>query len=276
MKIVILGANGYLGARLFYDLRKKHDVVGTYNRTQFFHEFVQLDITNEIQVKEFFQTQKPDIIIHAANYPSSRPAKDDPEGYIKVNLDSARYIQEAADAAGAKLVFISSFAAAFPTDVYGELKAKSEEVVKKTKVGWLILRPSLILGFSPNIENDRPFNRVLKCLDTKTVGEFDTSWKFQPTYIGHLSDVIHAAIEMNIFNKTVHVFSPIVVTQYSTAKDILAPFDIDVKPIDKGMNLKVWEKDEKELIDLGLPTCSYEEMIRKIHEEIRNRKSFTL
>jgi hypothetical protein len=42
------------------------------------------------------------------------------------------------------------------------------------------------------------------------------------------------------------------------------------------MIMSLQEKDEKELTDLGLPTCSCEKMISKIHEEINNQDKFVL
>lgn len=276
MKILLLGANGYLGARLFFDLRSTFDVVGTYNKNQFFNDFVQLDITDEQRVHEVVNEQKPDIIVHPANHASPRPAVDDPEGYRKLNLLSTEYICAAADKVDAKVVFISSFAALTPSDIYGELKVESENIVKKTRAGYLILRPSLILGYSPNTENDRPFNRILRCLDQKTIGEFDTSWKFYPTYIGHISQVLTTLIEKTIFNRTIHIFCPSIQTQYSVAKDILEPFDIKVNPIDKQMTIPLQERSETELTSVGLPTCSYEEMITRIHYELNHRESYAL
>ncbi len=50
LRILLLGANGYLGARLYYDLRGIFDVVGTYHRDKIYKEFIQLDITDETQV----------------------------------------------------------------------------------------------------------------------------------------------------------------------------------------------------------------------------------
>lgn len=275
-KILILGANGYLGARLFFDLRNDFEVVGTYNKNQFCDQFIKLDITDEQQVKKVFKQIKPDIIIQTANYPSPRNAKDNEENYKKLNLASTEIIKNEANVISAKVIFISSFAALNPDNIYGELKLKSEKVITETQAGWLILRPSLILGFSPNTQNDRPFNRVLKCIDNPKLAQFDTSWKFQPTYVGHLSKVIKTAIAQDVWNKTVHVFCPSIETQYSTAKDILKPFDVKVNPTDKGMKMPLQERDESELLNLGLPTCSYEKMVSSIHEEIRNRGKFNL
>lgn len=276
MKILLIGANGYLGARLFLDLRKKFEVIGTYHKSQLCADFIQLDITDAHQVQEVFEQYQPDIVIHPANHASPRPAANDPQGYQALNQQATNHIVSAANTVGAKVIFISSFAAITPGDIYGQLKVQSEESVKKTTAGYLIIRPSLILGLSPNTENDRPFNRVLKCLDTNTVGEFDTSWQFQPTYVGHVSAVIDAAIEKNLFNQTIHVTSPSVQTQYSTAEDILTPFGVTVKPVDKGLTLPLQECDEHELKALGLPTCSYQEMLTRIHEEIQNRSDYQL
>lgn len=276
MKVLIIGANGYLGARLFYDLRNHFEVVGTYHSNQLFNEFIQLDVTNVSQVKEVFVRVEPDIIIQTANYPSPRFARDNESGYKDLNFTSAEIIKDVANKIGAKIVFISSFAALNPDNIYGKLKLESEQVVRGVKAGFLIVRPSLILGYSPSQNNDRPFDRVLRCIEHPKQAEFDTSWKFQPTYIGHISSVIRTAIENNIFSKLLHVFSPSIETQYSTATDILEPFGVNVKPIDKQMNMPLQEIDEKELTDLGLPTCSYEDMIKSIREEIKNGDSFKL
>lgn len=276
MKVLILGANGYLGSRLYLDLKDDFEVIGTYHKNKFHDDFVQLDITNIDQVKTVFNQVKPDIIIQTANYPSPRFAKDNEDGYKNLNLSSTEIIKDEANEIKAKVIFISSFAALNPDNIYGKLKLESEEIIKQVKAGYLILRPSLILGFSPNQANDRPFDRVLNCIENPEKAVFDTSWKFQPTYIGHLSSVIKTAITNNVFGHLVHVFSSSIETQFSTARDILKPFNIEVKPIDKQMSISLQEKDEKELTDLGLPTCSYEEMINNIHEEIKNKDKFVL
>jgi len=270
MKILILGASGYLGSRLYSDLQEDFNVVGTYNKTKLNNDFIQLNITNKDQVKQVFNQVKPDIIIQTANYPSPRFAKDNEDGYKNLNLSSTKIIKDTANLISAKVIFISSFAALNPDNIYGKLKLESEEIIKQVRAGYLILRPSLILGLSDNESNDRPFDRVMRCVDYSKQAEFDTSWKFQPTYIGHLSEVIKTAIKNNVFNHLVHVFSPSIETQFSTARDILKPFGVEVKPIDKGMIMPLQVKDEKELIDLGLPICSYKEMIDKICEEIKS------
>src|SRR5690348_13730367 len=161
MKVLLLGANGYLGARIYSDLEKDFEVVPTHHQKFKLQNSVKLDVTNRNQVLSVFAQIKPDVVIHAANNGSGGWCNTHPEEARELNETATKYIVEAANINRAKLIYISSFAAINPTDVYGETKKNSEEIVKKVENGWMTIRPSLILGTSPNTENDRPFNRIL-------------------------------------------------------------------------------------------------------------------
>lgn len=65
MKILIIGASSYVGARIFIDLRDRYDVAGTYSTNRLAQEFVKLDITKKDQVSELVKKINPDVIIHA-------------------------------------------------------------------------------------------------------------------------------------------------------------------------------------------------------------------
>ena len=60
------------------------------------------------------------------------------------------------------------------------------------------------------------------------------------------------------------------------AKDILQPFGITVTPEDKHDTTPVAVEDLQELKKLHLPEYTYQEMITKIQEEIKNREQFRL
>ena len=164
-----------------------------------------------------------------------------------------------------------------PSNLYGKTKLKSEEIIKTTKSGYLILRPSLILGYSPNTTNDRPFNRLLKNLDVGVSATYDTSWKFQPTYIKHISEVIEACINKQLFNKSIVIAVPEMRSRYDTAKDILTPFGVTITPIDaKDSTFEIFEDDLSKLNELDLPKYTYNEMIKGIIDEIKNREKFVI
>ncbi|MDO8621548.1 MAG: sugar nucleotide-binding protein [Candidatus Levybacteria bacterium] len=275
MKILLTGANSYVGARLFLDLSKKFEVVGTYHENKLSEKLIHLNITDSEEIKKIIDKQKPEIIIHAASNANARWCEANPKLAIALNQEPTLNIVESANNINAKVIFISSYAAAIPNNVYGKTKYQSEKYVKRTKKGFVIIRPSLLIGFSPNTINDRPFNRILKNLDLKTEAIYDTSWKFQPSYLGHVSEVIAQVIKNNILNETISVAVPELKTRYDIAKDILGTFHIEVKPIDKKDTTNVIIDDLKALQILKLPQYSYGKIISKIIDEIKHREFFS-
>ncbi len=275
--VLITGASSYVGARIYFDLKGKYNLIGTYFHHPLSTKFLYVNLADREEVSEIFKEVKPDVIIHVANYPSPKSAVNNEKNFIALNKKATEYVVECANDIGVKVVFISSQAASNPSDLYGQLKAASEDQVKSVRAGYLILRPSLIVGFSPNTINDRPFNRILRCLDDRTkVAEFDSSWKLQPTYLGHLSQVIDKAILGNIWNKAIPVFINEIVTQFQIAHDILDPFGVKVTPIDLHFHIPLSKDDITDFEAFNLLPHSYHEMIEMIIGEIKNRKTFKL
>ncbi len=276
MKILLAGASSYLGVRIYFDLFKKFDALGTYSSNPLSKHFVKLDITKSEEVKKVIDDYKPNIIIHAANNANARWCEANPRAAIELNQKSTAYFVAAANAHKAKLIYISSFAAITPTNVYAKTKFESEKIVKKARGEYLILRPSLILGFSPNTTNDRPFNRLLKNLDQGTPAVYDTSWKFQPTYVRHISEVIESCITKNIWKQTIAIAVKDLKSRFDTAKDILSPFSIRVSPINNHDTTPNTPDDLAKLKELNLPQYTYSQMIKEIIKEIKSREKFKL
>ncbi|MEK7078733.1 MAG: sugar nucleotide-binding protein [Patescibacteria group bacterium] len=178
IKILVIGASSYVGARLYFDLKSKFDVVGTYSSSQLSKNLIHLDITDKDEVKKVITENKPTVIIHVGNNASAKWCDANPEKAVLLNQTATQYIVDFANEMNAKVIYISTMGAIKPSNLYGKTKFKSEKIVKTAKTGYLILRPSLILGYSPNTTNDRPFNRLLKNLDEGFPAIYDTSWKF--------------------------------------------------------------------------------------------------
>lgn len=276
MRILLTGASSYVGARLYLDLQKKFKIIGTYHGTKLYEKFIQLDTTNPEGVRKVILEQKPDAILHVAANANAKWCESHPDEARVLNQKSTESIVNVANEIGAKVILLSSFVAIQPTNIYAETKVASEEMVKKTKNGYIILRPSLIIGFSPNTTNDRPFNRILKNLDEGSEAVYDTSWKFQPTYLGHISEVIEKVLEQNILNETIHIAVNDLKSRYDIAKDILEPFGIPVSSVDNHDTSPVTTDNLERLEQLHLPGYSYEEIIEKIVYEIRHREDFVL
>lgn len=274
MKVLITGASSYVGSRIYFDLKKNFDVTGTYHKTKLFKEFVSLDITNRNNVIQTVKMLKPEVIIHVVANPSAKWCEENPEVAVQINEEGTKNIVDAANSVKAKVIYISSVAAINSTGVYGKTKLAGEKFVENTEEGFVILRPALIIGFSPNITNDRPFNRILKNLDEKIPAIYDTSWKFQPTWLGHISEVIEIIIEKSIKNETIPIAVPELKSRFDVAKDILSQFGISVKPKNDNDKTPVITVNQSKLKELGLPEYTYSEIISKIIKEIKYRDRY--
>jgi len=270
MKILVVGANSYVGAAIYTQLREKYEVVGTYNAYPLFEELIQLDITHAEEVEQIIQLHAPDTIVHVASNSNGNWCDQHPELAYAINVQATQTLVELANTYGAKLVYISSLAATQGNNVYGKTKAAAEHYVQQTKAGFLILRPSLLVGFSPNTTNDRPFNRLLKNITHHTPAVYDTSWQFQPTWLRHLCEVIEQCISQIVFNHIIPITVPQLCTRYSLAKDILSDFGVTVLAEDKKDTTPLFFDTQDTLHALGLPVYSYQQMIDGIKEAISN------
>lgn len=270
MKLLIIGATSYIGSRLVLDLRDKYEVVGTYHANNAVsHKFVQVDIRDIQSVDKLVSDVNPDVIIHLANYSSSRQIKGNEVDFPKLNLESSKNIVNIANKYSKPLIFFSSMAATTKQDLYGELKSQSEDVVKTTKNGFNIIRPSAVIGLSPVQTHNKITDKILATVNGRSQ-EFDNSWILQPTYIGHLSQVIDQIIERNIWNEELNIFTDFPVTQYQIANDILIQFGIKAIPLDTGRNVPLAKIDDKKMKLFNLSPLTYEEIITQIVIELKN------
>ncbi len=272
VRILVTGASSYVGARIYSDLNQRYkkykSVTGTYKTHKLFPELIPLDITDEKKVAQL-RSIRPEVIVHVAAVPSAAWCENNRELAKKINAEGTRNIVRLANECGAKVIYISSFAAIKPADLYGQTKQDGETFVKQAESGYVILRPSLIIGQSPNTKNDRPHNRMLKNILEKTPAIYDTSWKFQPTWLGHLSECVVSVIEKNITNETIPIAVPELKSRYDIAKDILSEFSVDVQLVDKKDKSRVFKEDLYKLHELNLPEYSYAQIIKKIVKEMK-------
>ncbi len=269
MRILLTGASSYVGAKFYQDL-KGHHVVGTFYSNPFFPELHRLDITKRDDVLALAAHVRPEVIIHVAANASSNWCDQHPDMASMINAEGTKNIVDAAKAVHARLIYISSFAAIAPTTLYGRTKRMGEELVKNS-TDYVILRPSLIVGYSPNTHNDRPFNRILQNITNGTKAEYDTSWRFQPTWLTHLSDVVQICLEGRIHNETIPVSVPEITSRYELARDILSHFTIIATPVNNRDTSPVFEENLSKLAQLSLPSCTYQAMIEGIVKDIREQ-----
>lgn len=269
-KILIICASSYVGAAVYSQLKRKFDVYGTYNTNKIFPELEFLDISKKEYVEDLILKIKPDTIIHIAAKSSGGWCEKNPEAAISVNDQGTKNVVDAANIVFAKIIFISSLAIVNKDSVYSKTKIAGEDYVKNVKAGFIILRPSEIFGLSPNTTNDRPFNRILRNITEKLPAEYDDNWRFQPTWLRHITEIIEIVIKKKIINKIIPISIPSLKTRLDIANDILSDFNIKAIPSKNPMQAPPFVGDDGKLEELRLPTYSYEQMISGIKDEIKD------
>lgn len=271
-KILITGASGYIGARLFADLKQIYDVTGTFHNLKLTENLVQLDITSLSNTDTLIAKLKPDYIVHNAAFPVTPKDEKSKIDLENINYTGMENIVNSSNKYGSKLIFISSAVALNTNDIYGKSKAYGEDLCFKALNTHLVVRPHTVFGYSPNTINDRSFNRILKNITQKIPAIYDTSWKFQPTYIGHISEVIRLFIEGHITEKLVSVAFEDLKSKYDIGNDILKSFGIKVEGIDEHSTRPTIKLDLSYFKSLNLSPKTYEEMVDRMITEIRALK----
>lgn len=245
MKILITGANGFLGQHLSLYLAANNNAVYASGRgackipstNNIF--YTPLELTNKLEVEAAINKIRPSIIIHTAAM--SKPDECDVNREICVlnNVTASEYLVTAANKVDAKIIYVSTdfiFGEGGPhseddqpnpLNFYGESKLMAEQFVKANAMQYAIMRPVFIYGeiwqgvrptFLHWVKNNLEQHKKIKVVSD----QFRT-----PTFVMDLCKGIEAMIEKNVTGDF-----------HLAGKNILSPYDMaitvaDVLQLDK-------------------------------------------
>lgn len=176
MRVFVTGVNGQLGHDVINELAKREiDCVGS-DITECYAgaadgsavtcaSYVSLDITDREKVHAVIAEMQPDVIIHCAAWTAVDAAEEEANQpkVQAINVQGTRYIAEAAKAADAKMVYISTdyvfngqgtsawqpdckdYA---PLNVYGQTKLDGELAVSSILEKYFIVRIAWVFGLN--------------------------------------------------------------------------------------------------------------------------------
>ncbi len=150
--VLITGCRGQIGRELIEARRAGLSLIGL--------SHVDLDVTDRDAVRRIVDRYRPMLIVNAAAYTAVDHAESEPDAAFAVNADGPAHLAEAAAAAGAWLVHLSTDyvfdgakPAAYteddavrPLGVYGASKAAGEQAVRERLDHHVILRTSWVFG----------------------------------------------------------------------------------------------------------------------------------
>ena len=184
-KIFIAGASSYIGRNLIFFLKKKNfELYTSYYKNNFFKKYkkkfysLQLDLTKNKSIKKIIKID-PDIIINLAAFKSGFKNKINIKKHFYKNITINRNLINYCKKYKKKLIFTSSDKVYSgktkrptenknlkPDNIYGIIKLKCENEIKKKLKNYLILRFATV--YSENKIYDKNFiNRKIYSIKKK-------------------------------------------------------------------------------------------------------------
>ena len=233
--ILITGSNGQLGTELCHLLDERNI---SYTAT----DSAEMDITDKDAVDAVFQAVKPTFVFHCAAYTAVDKAEDEgKELDEKINVSGTKNIAEAAEAAGAVLVYISTDyvfdgtnAGEYPVDAetnpkneYGRTKLAGEQLVQSICSNYYIIRTSWVFGqYGHNFVYT--MRRLAETYPTLTVVSDQVG---RPTWTRTLAEFMVHVMETKPATGIYHLSNDNSCSWYEFACEILKDFDVEVKPV---------------------------------------------
>lgn len=219
MKLLIIGASGVLGSRLFNDtIGKKWNVMGTYCS----HErpgLSYLDVTDNNSLKKTFNSFRPEFVVMAGGITNVDQCTLEPKLAEEVNVKGALNLVREIEEYNSKLVYVSTDyifdgesgpyeenSNPNPINTYGRTKLEAENIVRAELKDYLIVRTCQLYGVAERTPYHKgaghgsgpSSNFAIKIIHNmrsgKKVYAADDLYS-TPTYSGSLSDIIIKLIE---------------------------------------------------------------------------------
>ncbi len=272
MKILLTEASGYIGAKIYQDLKSKgFDITGLYYRNQIFNDLVKANIKQQQDVENIVNKFNPGLIIHSAADAHTDTCEQDPVNAQQLNIEATRFVADLCKKNNLRLINISTFACfnKNPTSVYPKTKIAAEEIVRQLN-DYVILRFSLTVGLSPNTKSKNFYNDLITAYQNKSVFVADSSWKLEMSYLGHITEVISTIIHNPKINK---VMIPVIehgkTSRYQIAKDLLEKHGVQVVEVDKHRHIPLARADQSIYAKYGFKKHTYTESIEQMRQELQ-------
>lgn len=263
MKILLTGSASLLGRYLLKSQPRQHlqdvgsaetmpvhEIIGLKRENDSAkkdcHEIVRADVSDFIVMMELCFRKKPDVIIHCAANGDVDDVEQNPDGAARSDLIGTINMVKLAELFGCKLVTISSNAVfdgynppysedspRNPVNVYGKIKSLADDVVQKSSIDWMIIRPILLFGWPYHGGRGNWGSKIISALSDGKEVRLVTDMITQPTYAGHLALCIWKLIKEEKWKEVYHIAPTEKMSLYEFGLQIAEVCDFDknlIKP----------------------------------------------
>ena len=238
MKVLITGANGFLGQHLTLYLADTGYNTIACNRGECriaqkkLIQYYCADITDELAVASMISAVQPEIIIHAAAMSKPDECNNNKEACLLVNVEATKFLlQSLLSVSNTQPHFIyistdfifgengphSEDDTAVPLNFYGETKLRAERLVRESGLMYTIVRPVFIYG--PMLQGMRPsfLHWIKNNLEQNKPIKVVSDQQRTPTFV---TDICKG-IERIIAKKITGVY-------HLAGKDLLSPYQMGI------------------------------------------------
>jgi dTDP-4-dehydrorhamnose reductase len=197
-------------------------------------QYASLDISDLAQVESVMNHYRPEIVINTAAMTMVDDCETKQDECWKANVKSVENLITACEKIGARLIHVSTDfifegdtgpldenAQPNPVNFYGKSKLAAEELIKKSKISWSILRTVLVYGITHDLSRSNIVLWVKESLEAgKTIKVVNDQWR-TPTLAEDLAIGCYLAAKKNaegIYN--------------ISGKDFMSPYDIAIATAD--------------------------------------------
>lgn len=244
-KIVVTGSSGLLGSS-FCRFSKFNNIKGGSRDL--------MDITSKESVTRLLNSERPDIIVHAAANTDVEACERDPEGASLVNIYGTKNITDYCKKNKIFLIYISStgvygssktgayteFDSVTPTTVHHKTKYEAELIVRNCLKDHLILRTGWLYGGSKSNSKNFVYQRYIEAKNNEIIYS-NNFQKGNPTYVRDLVEQIDLLIKKNVRGLFNCVNEGENVTRYNYVHEIIKSFNVgcEVRPGDSDLFRRV-------------------------------------
>ncbi len=218
-KVVIIGANGFLGIKCLPFFKKDFEIIAADIEDSCLPPevgYTHFDLTKPDEVQEVLTREVPELVLLLAAMTDVDKCEIYPEIAFTVNRDGPKNVAKVCHAIGARLIFISTDFifdgqkkgkyleedAPNPISIYGRSKLEAEYTIIQSGCDALICRTAVLYGWPLPGQRDNYASWLVKSLNAGQKVRIVTSQYNTPTLADNLAECLS---QMTRFTKT-HIY----------------------------------------------------------------------
>jgi len=283
-KILVIGASGLLGSKLFEKLSEDFMIVGTYskNRSGGLYYYDMTDMTSKI-----FDEVKPDIVIHAAGMTNVDSCEKNKEKAYKINVEGTKNIIYGCKLNESKLIYISTdflfdgrkgnydeMDKPNPLNYYARTKLKAENLIRDSGLDYIIARVAALYGAR---DNEKFVNWCINQLRKEEYITLVADHTKTPTFVDDIAEALRVLIMKNK-QGTYNIAGSESISPFSMGVKIAEVFGFDkkyLKPITSHRFVQKAQRPKNTSLNIGklekegIQMSGFAEGLKKMKEQMK-------